>query len=45
VCNTLAEIVMTQIVKDFEDMDQKTTISTNVYGCVTGTEVKNDQCL
>jgi hypothetical protein len=36
---------MTQNTEDFEDFDPKTTISTNVYGYVTGTEVKNPQCL
>jgi hypothetical protein len=44
-CNTLTEVVMTSFVKDFEDSDPKTAISTNVYGYVTGTEVENTQCL
>jgi hypothetical protein len=35
---------MSQIAKDFEFFDPKTAVSTNVYGCVTGTEVKNRQC-
>jgi hypothetical protein len=36
---------MSNFAKDFEDWDPKTAISTNVYGYVTGTEVKKDQCL
>jgi hypothetical protein len=36
---------MTLIAKDFEDFDPKTAVSTNVYGCVAGPEVKNYQCL
>jgi hypothetical protein len=36
---------MIQNAKDFEDFDQKTAILTNVYRYVTGTEVKNPQCL
>jgi hypothetical protein len=36
---------MTQNAKDFEDLDPKTAVSTNVYGYVAGQEVKNHQCL
>jgi hypothetical protein len=36
--------VMTNFLKDFEDFDPKTAISTNVYGCVTGPKVNLDQC-
>jgi hypothetical protein len=37
--------VMSHFTNDFEDLDLKTAISTNVCGYVTGTEVKKDQCL
>jgi hypothetical protein len=36
---------MTLFAKDFEDIDPKTAVSTNVYGHVTGPKVKMDQYL
>jgi hypothetical protein len=45
VCYASAENVMSHFTNDFEDLDLKTAISTNVCGYVTGTEVKKDQCL
>jgi hypothetical protein len=36
---------MTLIVGDFEDLEPKTAVSTNVYRGVAGPEVKNLQCL
>ena len=36
---------MSIIAKESEDLDRKTASSTNVYGHVTGTEVKDPQCL
>jgi hypothetical protein len=36
---------MSHFANDFEAFDRKTAISTNIYGHVTGTKVKMDQCL
>jgi hypothetical protein len=36
---------MSNFPNDFEDLDLKTAVSTNVYRYVTGTEVKKTQCL
>jgi hypothetical protein len=36
---------MTLFAKDFEDLDPKTAVSTNVYRYVAGPEVQNHQCL
>jgi hypothetical protein len=45
VCYAWLENVMSYFLKDFEDFDPKTVISTNVCGCVTGPKAKMDQCL
>jgi hypothetical protein len=45
VCYAWQENVMSRFVKDYEYLGRKTVRSANVYGHVTGTEVKNRQCL
>jgi hypothetical protein len=45
VCYAPQEMVMSYFIKDFEYFGPKAPISSNVYGHVTGTKVKNHQCL
>jgi hypothetical protein len=45
VCYTWRENVMSNFARDFQYFNSKTSILINVYGHVTGTEVKKDQCL